>query len=394
MSTSRYEDERRNNTRPRPNNRANSAAARRKKKKQQRRRTFLIIEIVIVVVLLLVLGLWMKFGRANWDNSINMADIEVNELDEETKEILKNYTTIAMFGVDNRTNGNYSSGNSDSVMIVSINNDTKEVNVVSLMRDTYLNVDEEGSYRKCNYAYNHGGAEQAISMMNRNLDLNISGYVAVDFYALAKIVDQLGGLEVEITQAMVDATNPETGGPALAGYIAEVQTVIGKVDESKWYLQPGVQTLDGAQIVGYCRQRYCGGDDYGRTERQREVVKKIVEKVVNSKASTVNNIIDDVLPDISTSLSPSQVLSMATSAGDYKIEATSGFPFNLTTGTYGNKGSLVVPCTLEDNVIELHKFLYDQDDYDTTETVDEISKKIQNDTGTSAESATVTQAND
>lgn len=364
------------------------------KAKKKTKRTIFIVEIILVVLLLLGLLLWMKFGRMNWDNSISIADLEVNELDAETEEILDNYTTIAMFGVDNRSNGDYKGGNSDSIMIVSINNDTKEVNVVSVARDTYLNVDDGSSYRKCNYAYNHGGPEQAINMLNKNLDLKVSGYVAVDFYALAEIVDDLGGLELEITQAMVDATNPENGGPALAGYIAEVQTVIGDVDESEWYLKPGVQNLNGSQVVGYCRQRYLAGNDFGRAERQREVVKKIVEKTVHSDAKTLNKIVDDVLPDVSTSLSASQVLGMATSASDYKITQSCGFPFDLTTGTYGNKGSLVVPCTLEDNVTKLHEFLYGQEDYDPTETVKDISSKISSDTGTSSESATENQEND
>lgn len=374
-------------------NRRPSNTGSKKRKKKKMKRTILIVEIVIVIVLILALVLWMKFGRANWDTTIDMADIEVNDLDPETEEILSNYTTIALFGVDNRTNGNYSSGNSDSMMIAAINNDTKEVNIVSVMRDTYLEVDED-TYRKCNYAYNHGGPELAISMLNKNLDLQVSGYVAVDFYALAEVVDDLGGIEVEITQAMVDAVNPETGGPALAGYIAEVQTVIGDVNEDEWYLSAGTQTLNGSQIVGYCRNRYSGGDDYSRTERQREVVKKIVEKAVNSKASTLNKIIDDVLPDVSTSLTAAQVLSMATSASEYNINATSGFPFDLTTGTYGKKGSLVVPCTLTDNVAKLHEFLYAQTDYDTTDAVDTISAKIQSDTSTDASSATVNQVDD
>ncbi|MCR5416178.1 MAG: LCP family protein [Pseudobutyrivibrio sp.] len=392
------------NSQQRPSQRrtsgSRSSAARtgsRRNKKKKARKTILIVEIVVLVVILLVVALWMKFGKANWDN-INMDDIEVNNLDSETEELLSNYTTLALFGVDNRSNGNYSSGNSDTMMLVSINNDTKEVKMISVARDTYLEVSDD-TYRKCNYAYNHGGAEQAISMLNKNLDLKISGYVAVDFYALATVVDDLGGLEINVTQSMIDAKNKETGGPALAGYIAEVEEVL--YGEGSWeerndcFLEAGTQTLNGAQVVGYCRNRYVGNNDFGRAERQRAVVQQIVEKAKKSDISTINKIVDDVLPSISTSLSPTQVASMATSVGDYEIVESSGFPFTLTTGTYGSKGSLVVPCTLTSNVIKLHEFLYDQQDYDATDDkVDVISEKIQKDTGTDESSATETQTSD
>ncbi len=371
-----------------------SSAARRKKsrKKKMKKRIF-IIEIAIVIILLIILAVWMLIGRVNWDTSINMDAIEVNDLDAETKEVLSNYTTLALFGVDNRSNGNYDSGNSDSMMLVSINNDTKEVNIVSVMRDSFLQVSED-SYRKCNYAYNHGGAEQAIEMLNKNFDLEVSGYVAVDFMAVAKVVDDLGGIEVEITQSMVDATNPETGGPALAGYIAEVQTQIGEVNEDEWYLSAGTQTLNGSQIVGYCRNRYSGGDDYSRTARQREVVKKIIDKVKKSDIATITKIANDVFPAVSTSLSLSQCISMATSASDYEIQSMSGFPFDVGSFKNKEKGSIVVPCTLTSNVTKLHEFLYDQTDYDTTETVDAISDYIVNYTGLSESDASVNQTVD
>ncbi len=357
------------------------------------------MEIVLLLLLLVIFFFWNKFGKVNWD-TINMEEIEVNNLDEETEELLSNYTTIALFGVDNRSNGNLDSGNSDTIMLVSINNDTKDVKMVSVQRDTYLQI-TEGTYRKCNYAYNHGGVETAISMLNTNLDLKISGYVAVDFYALATIVDDLGGLELEITQKMIDTNNPETGQNALAGYIAEVENVLNYYpnQEDGWkyddcyFSSPGTYTLNGAQVVGYCRNRYAVDNDYGRAENQRMVVKMIVEKVKKADLGTINKIADDVLPKISTSLSRTQVLSMATSVADYNIAESSGFPFALKTTTVSKKtGSVVVPCTLASNVSTLHEFLYEQEGYDPTDdTVDVISDHIVNETGFTEGSAEVTQ---
>ena len=371
-------------------------------KKKNTRRTIIVVEIVVFLLLLIIFFFWNKFGKVNWD-SIDMDEIEVNNLDTETEELLSNYTTLALFGVDNRSSGNLDSGNSDTIILVSINNDTKEVRMVSVQRDTYLQI-TEGTYRKCNYAYNHGGVETAISMLNTNLDLKVSGYVSVDFYALATIVDDLGGLELEITQKMIDTDNPETNQNALAGYIAEVENVLNYYpdEEEGWkysdcyFDSPGTYTLNGAQVVGYCRNRYAVDNDYGRAENQRKVIKLLIEKAKKADVATLNKIADDVFPSIATSLSLSQVLSMAASVGDYEISDSTGFPFALNSTTISKTtGSVLVPCTLTSNVVQLHEFLYDQENYDPTDDmVDVISEHIVNETGFTEESATVTQTTD
>lgn len=374
-----------------------------KNKKRKTRRAIIVVEIVLIIVLLLVFFLWNKIDKINSGQTYEVA---TNDLDEETVELLSNYTTIALFGVDNRSTGNTDTGNSDTIMIAAINNDSKEVKLVSVQRDTYLKMSED-TYRKCNYAYNHpgsysNGAEAASNMLNENLDIKIDAYVAVDFYALATIVDDLGGLELEITSKMINTDNPATNQNALAGYIAEVENVLKYYPNEEDYFKmsdcyfdaPGTYTLNGAQVVGYCRNRYAVNNDYERAENQRLVVKLIIEKAKKADIATLNKITDDVFPSISTSLSSTQIISMATAVGDYSIVDSTGFPFDLTTGTYGKKGSLVVPCTLTTNVTKLHEYLYDQSDYDTTDEVDAISDKIQNDTGTSEGSATVNQESD
>jgi LCP family protein required for cell wall assembly len=382
---------------------AHSSARRpsaKKAKQKKMRRTIFIVEIVVLLALLVIFFFWNKFGKVNWDN-INMEELENTNLDEATKEILENYTTIALFGVDNRSNGNLDSGNSDTIIIVSINNETKDVKMVSVQRDTYLQVSAD-KYRKCNYAYAHGGVEEAISMLNTNLDLNISGYVAVDFYALATIVDDLGGLELEITQRMIDTDNPETHQNALAGYIAEVENVLKyhKDKEEYWdpadcyFDKPGTYTLNGPQVVGYCRNRYAVDNDYGRAENQRMVIKLIVEKAKKADLAKLNKIADDVFPKISTSLSLPQCIGLATSVKDYTMAESSGFPFDLKGMKLGKQGFIIAPCTLESNAIKLHQLLYDQQDYDTSEALDAISSHIVNETGCTENSAETTQSID
>ncbi len=373
-----------------------------KAKKKKLRRNLFIIEVVVLLLLLLIFFLWSKFGKVNWDN-INMEELENTALDSETKEVLNKYTTLALFGVDNRSNGNLDSGNSDTIMLVSINNDTKDVKMVSIQRDTYMLVADD-TYRKCNYAYNHGGVESAIEMLNKNLDLNISGYVSVDFYALATVVDDLGGLDLEITQRMIDTDNEKTGQNALAGYIAEVENLMNYYPDEKegwkmsdcYFDKPGTYHLNGAQVVGYCRNRYAVNNDYGRAENQRKVIKLIVEKAKKADIGKLNKIADDVFPKISTSLSLSQCIGMAASVADYNMAESSGFPFALTTMTVNKKtGSVVVPCTLTSNVQALHKFLYEQEDYDATDdVVDVISEHIIKETGKDESSADINQTSD
>ena len=203
---------------------------------------------------------------------------------------------------------------------------------------------------------------------------------------------------------MIDTNNPETGQNALAGYIAEVENVLNYYPKEKdgwkmsdcYFDKPGTYHLNGAQVVGFCRNRYAVNNDYGRAENQRMVIKLIVEKAKKANVSQLNKIADDVFPKISTSLSLSQCLAMAADVGKYNMADSSGFPFALKTTTVSKKtGSVVVPCTLTSNVSALHKFLYDQDDYDPTDdVVDVISDHIKSETGLSESSAEINQSVD
>lgn len=195
--------------------------------------------------------------------------------DEKTDAMLDGYTTIAFFGVDNRSNGNFDSGNSDTIMLCNINNYTKQVELVSVYRDTLMDVDGEETFRKCNYAFNHGGIDSALAMLNRNLDLNITDYVAVDFMALVAAVDAVDGIDIELTDAEAEAMN--------GGYIGEVGAIVGK-DANP--VSAGSQHLDGVQATAYCRIRSTAGDDFRRTERQRTVLTQIIAKAKSAQSDT------------------------------------------------------------------------------------------------------------
>ena len=167
-----------------------------RRKKRQRKIILLVVEILVVLILAIALFLISKLGKIE-RQEVPLENIEVNEgISEESKEIMKSYTTIALFGLDNRSNGNLSKGRSDVIMIANINNDTKEVKLCSVFRDSYLDTGD-GSFKKCNAAYAKGGPEAAINMLNKNLDLSITDYVTVDFNAVVECVDLLGGITLD-----------------------------------------------------------------------------------------------------------------------------------------------------------------------------------------------------
>ena len=333
------------------------------KKRQRRGILFLVLEFLILAVLVLAAFMMYKLDHLN-HNTLDESSLELHETP-------KGYTNVALFGLDSR-DGELSGGvRSDSIMIVSINNKTGDVKIISVYRDTLLK-QQDGSYEKANAAYSFGGPQEAVAMLNRNLDLDITKYASVNFNSLADIIDILGGVEVELTSEEIFWLN---------GYTAETSQVVGRQTHTLDENSPGVHNLDGIQAVSYTRIRYTAGDDFKRAERQRTVLAAMVAKAQKSDLVTINKLIDAVFGDIQTSFSNADLVALAAQVFNYKLGETSGFPFNHGSTTLGSKGSVVVPCTLESNVIELHQFLFGDEEYTPSDTVLANSKKIINDTG-------------
>lgn len=287
-------------------------------------------------------------------------------IDQEIDEMVgEGYTNFVLFAGDSRTGQLAEGVRSDGIIIASLNNETLEVKLVSVYRDTLLDL-TDGNITKCNAAYSYGGPKQAISMLNKNLDLNIKQFVTVDFKAVSEVIDMLGGIEVEVSDAEVTATNR---------YIGETARVAGK---STTYLKhSGLQTLNGVQATTYGRIRKGVGDDYARTERQRLIIQKTIEKALKSNLTTLNAIVDKVLPMVYTNLTEKDIISYATHLAKYKVGETKGFPFDKTSATLSGRGSCVIPVTLADNVKQLHEFLFEKTDYQVSSTVQSISNEIE-----------------
>ena len=347
------------------------ASSKKTKKRKKAKMITFAIEAAILIVLLIVLYVLNRtelLSKVTYDEEV--VQESVNELTEETLEKMEEYTNIALFGLDTRQAGSLGKGNrSDTIMVASINNDTKDVKIVSVYRDSYLNLAND-KYRKCNEAYSVGGPEQAVAMLNMNLDLKIDHYMSVDFLAVSEVVDLLGGIEIDVDEYEIEHLN---------NYTVETSKVTGK--KTQKLTKTGLQTLDGVQATSYCRIRYTAGDDFKRTERQREVLETIAKKAKTMSVSQLDEIIKKVFPMCATNMTVDQLLAIAADGLSYNIVGTSGFPFDVVTDSVGSAGSCVVPVDMEKNVSQLHKYLYDAENYQPSETVVKISDKIKNDTG-------------
>ncbi len=352
-----------------------------KRAAKRRRRTILFAaEIIVLVVMLGFLYTVLKTEKVDKiqidEESIVM---EMNE-NVEQNEVMQGYRNIALFGVDSREGSLGKGTRSDTIIIASINQDTGDVKLLSVFRDTYLNLGND-TYNKANAAYAKGGPEQAITMLNKNLDMNITDYITVGFDGLIEVIDALGGVDINVAENEISHLNNYQ--------ISMVGTSSDGVNftatEGKDYTavtKSGMQTLNGLQATAYCRIRYIG-NDFQRAQRQRDVISAIADKAKASSLSVLNDVANGVMDNVSTSLDISEILSVLKDIGNYSIVDNDGFPFEeyRTTGTVGSKGSCVIPLDLELNVVELHRFLFDEDDYQVSSEVQEFSQKVAEDTG-------------
>lgn len=325
-----------------------------------------------VIVLICVVAGAVLYVKGKWDKvdsqKIKPEDLIINEEVKKKKEqeidLGKGYTNIALFGVDSR-DGNLGKGNrSDSIIVASLNNETKEIKMVSVYRDTVLNLSDD-SYRKCNAAYSYGGPTMAVNMLNMNLDLDIEDYVSVDFGAITDVIDLLGGIEITVSEEEVAPLNK---------YVEETARSSGK--KANKIEKAGTYLLDGAQATTYARIRSTAGGDFTRTERQRLVIQKIVEKIQKADLVTINKILDEVFPKISTSFTLQELLQYAKAYSEYKLGDNSGFPFDKGTDTVSGLGSIVYAVDLSANVKQLHKFLFGEENYEPSTTVESIAVKL------------------
>ncbi len=393
--------------RPSPEQHAHRSAPQRRVPKQQRpvrnpggpRKKGGAGKIILIIVELLVLaGLGVALYFVLTATKSGKMDLPVEDIiiNEEVKEKLKSssgasgsgdssagnisgYRNIALFGVDSREGALTKNTRSDTLMVASINLETGDVKLVSIFRDTYLNLSND-EYNKCNSAYAKGGPKQAINMLNMNFDLDITDFVTIGFDGLIDVIDALGGIEINVLDSEIKHLNNYQ--ISMVGKSSD--GVNFTANEGVDYIpvkSSGLQTLNGLQATAYCRIRYVG-DDFQRAERQRAVIKAILEKA-KANPGKLASIAESVFPKTYTSLDLSEIVSILGNISKYQIVDEAGFPDeNMRAGaTIGSKGACIVPLTLADNVKLLHEFLFDEKDYEPSSAVQNYSQKIINDAG-------------
>ena len=338
------------------------------KKKNKGLKIFGIIVLVLIIILVGIIGFTYFFVTSKL-NKIQKVDIDVSQLDisEEVEQNLSGYRNIAIFAIDSRSN-DYGKGNrSDGIIIASINNDTKEVKLASVYRDTYVQIEGHG-LDKITHAYSYGEAPLAISTLNTNLDLNIKEFVTVNFDAVAEAINELGGVTITVDSQEVKYINQ---------YIKETSRVTGITTNQ--LSAPGTLTLDGVQAVAYARIRYTEGGDYKRAERMRTVVEAAFNKLKTKSLTEINSFVDNILPKIYTNISTNDMIAMIPDITKYKVSDSIGWPYETRGKTmdawYG------IPLTLESNVTRLHQELFGEAEYVPSETVKSISNQIVTKTG-------------
>lgn len=339
-----------------------------------------IIEVIVVFGLLGTYYLVDKFGEITYDPNIKDFIVDnKEEMDKETVDTLKGYTNILLLGSDTRDNSLEAlnkkyNNHTDAIIVCSINNDTKEIRLVSIYRDTVLKISDpedpsHSELRKATESMFFYGTASTLNMVNVNLDLDISEYVMVNWSALIDIVDAVGGVDLEITEEERIWLN---------AYLVDTSVNTGR--KYKEVQKSGYVHLDGIQATAYCRIRATTGWDYRRTERQRAVLTEIFKKAKSMNVAQLNAAIEAVVGNVATSLSANEIIELASHITKYNLTETGGFPTVRAEGMgimeKGKFVDIVAPDDLQSNVSELHRFLFGTENYTPTATVQNISKEI------------------
>ena len=349
----------------------NEKKSKSKKKSKKVLKAICIFLIILLILAAIACGFIYTFVKNKLDliqtESIDTADIGISE---EVEQNLKSYRNIALLGIDSRQD-DYGVGNrSDCIMVASINEETGEVKLVSIYRDTMVDVDEYGKtiLDKITHAYSFGTAQNALKSINRALDLNIKEYVTVNFDSLVDAIDAIGGVTITVTNEELKYINSYVDGTALAAKVPATHVA-----------SAGTQVLNGVQAVAYSRIRYTAGGDEKRTERHRIVLEAMLTRAKSLGIKELNNAANVILPKISTNIQASEITSNLLKVGKYSVTQSVGWPYTTKGITidrwYG------VPVTLESNVIRLHKEVFGEEDYTPSETVIDMSNRTKIKTG-------------
>lgn len=327
----------------------------RTKKKSTFRRKFLIAFSITCIFILSIAGglLTYSYGLLG---KINQVELDKNDLSANYYVSDHNIKNIALFGVDS-SDGGY--GRSDSILILTIDKINNELKLSSIMRDSYVSIPGYGN-DKITHAYAFGGPQLAIKTLNQNFNLDIEDFATVNFESFPKIIDALGGIDIEVTQEEIDA------------YIninshIEHLNILNQTN-SPLITTPGLQHVDGTQALAYSRIRYTDGGDSARTERQRIILQKLVDKLQETPIKQYNSLLNEFLPLIKTSLTSNQILGIASDVlklSDSPIKQTT-YPFQEDMIDSMINGIYYLQFNKDKTVHEMHNFIFGNSEIQST----------------------------
>ncbi|MPM03015.1 Transcriptional regulator LytR [bioreactor metagenome] len=277
----------------------NNKSRKRKKKKKKSLGFKIFIGFLCVILAIAIVGGGYVIGLLNKMDNVKLNKDNLGIVEDEFKQYdnVNKIKNIALFGID-ATDGE--TGRSDSIMVATLDPVHNKLKVTSIMRDSYVSIDGHGQ-DKINHAYAFGGPELSIKTLNENFGLNIEDFISVNFSSLPKIINILGGIDLQITDEELEYIN---------GYIDDINAKDGTNSSHIGY--SGVQHVDGTQALAYSRIRYTSGGDYERTQRHRTVLDALFNKLTSTPVSSYNSLLNEVLPYVQTNLNATDILSLGT----------------------------------------------------------------------------------
>ncbi len=331
----------------------------------------------VLVILLVLIGVCAAGAYYFIDTQLSKfdyveTDYEEFGIDEGVAEKLDGYRNIAILGTDERQGESEDTARTDAIIIATVNESTGDITLTSIMRDSYLLMDNrygESILDKATHAHAFGGPVNTCKMLNQSLDLNISEFLVMDWVSVADTVDALGGITIDVQENELADLNK--WGPETAANTGREWTEITSTGE---------QRLDGVQAATYCRIRKTSGGDPGRTERMKKVVMAVLAEA-KSHPTKITSVTDSVLPEIRTNMNTSAFTSLIPKLLDFNISKSVGYPFNYWGGIMDDGIWYAVPTTLEENNARLHEEVFGDTDYQMSNKAAEINQKIINETG-------------
>lgn len=339
------------------------------KKKTRLNKGKLIRNIIILLLILFAAFVAYFYYITMHFNKIDTSKSDF-AIDSQVASDLKGYRNIAILGVDARANESIDGSRTDAIIVMSIKKSNGDIKLISVMRDSYLKMDENGTLTldKITHAHAYGGGVDTCAALNRSLDLNISEFIIFNWKAVSDTVNALGGITVDVKKDEISDLNKY--GKETAENVGGKYTKI---------THTGVQEIDGVQAATYCRIRKTSGGDSGRASRYKKVMSAVMKKAMTSPLK-MSALAKNVLPEIRTNMSQTQMLTAVLRAPGYDIKGNVSFPKKYYGGLIGGVW-YAVPTTLKSNVKWLHEKAFAQTNYTPSSTCLKISNQIISETG-------------